>query len=72
MSENELAGVWTLFAMIAFLGVCFWAYSPRRKDKFNEAANLPFADDDLHQESVDASSEQPQSTKPHLRKKDHE
>ncbi len=32
--------------MIAFFGVCIWAYSKKRKSDFDEAANLPFADDD--------------------------
>jgi len=33
--------------MVAFLGICFWAYSKNRKKDFDEAANLPFADDDI-------------------------
>jgi len=31
--------------MIAFLGVCWWAYGPKRKHQFDEAAQLPFADE---------------------------
>lgn len=48
---NFLRSVSTLFIFIAFIWICFWAYSSKRKSEFNEAANLPFADeDDLHTE----------------------
>ncbi|MBU2704529.1 CcoQ/FixQ family Cbb3-type cytochrome c oxidase assembly chaperone [Zooshikella marina] len=45
MDINTLRGLATVFAMIAFLAVCFWAYSSKRKKQFDEAANLPFADE---------------------------
>jgi cbb3-type cytochrome oxidase subunit 3 len=35
-------GLITLFVMLAFIGVVFWAYSKRRKKDFDEMANLPF------------------------------
>ena len=31
--------------MITFIGVCYWAFAPRRRERFKEAANLPFADE---------------------------
>lgn len=46
MDIDTLRGLATIFAMVAFLGICFWAYSKRRKKDFDEAANLPFADDE--------------------------
>ena len=42
---NNLRGLSTVFVMIAFAAICWWAYSPKRKSKFKDAANLPFADD---------------------------
>lgn len=42
---NTLRGLSTLFLMVAFLGLCFWVYLPGHKQQFDEAANLPFADD---------------------------
>jgi|GEM_PF-104167 len=42
---NTLRGLSTVFVMIAFAGVCWWAFSPKRKKRFNDAANLPFADE---------------------------
>jgi len=44
---NFVRGVITLLLFISFLGLCFWAYSRKRKPAFDEAANLPFADEDL-------------------------
>ena len=33
--------------MIAFIGICLWAYSSKRKSGFDDAANLPFEDEEL-------------------------
>ena len=52
MDINDLRGLSTLFLMIAFVGLCFWAYSNKRKVTFDEAANLPFADEDLNQRTL--------------------
>ena len=43
---DTLRGLGTLFAMIAFLSICAWAYSAKRKKDFDEAAQLPFVDDE--------------------------
>ncbi|MFL0800508.1 MAG: cbb3-type cytochrome c oxidase subunit 3 [Agarilytica sp.] len=45
MDINTLRGISTILVAIAFFGVCWWAFSPKRKAKFNDAANLPFADE---------------------------
>ena len=45
MDINTLRGLSTLFLLVAFLGLVFWAYSGKRKKEFDEAANLPFADE---------------------------
>ncbi len=55
MDINTLRGIFTLLALIAFIGVCIWAWSSRRKRSFDEAANLPFADDDIDQQSKGVS-----------------
>lgn len=47
MDINTLRGLATIFVMVAFIGICFWAYSAKRKPNFDNAANLPFADDDV-------------------------
>ncbi|SHE57224.1 cytochrome c oxidase cbb3-type subunit 4 [Modicisalibacter ilicicola DSM 19980] len=46
MDIGTFRGITTLLIMIAFLGIVFWAYSKRRKKDFDEAKNLPFADED--------------------------
>lgn len=46
MDLTTLRALSTVLVMIAFAGVCWWAFSPSRKKKFNDAANLPFADED--------------------------
>ncbi|GAA6131522.1 MULTISPECIES: cbb3-type cytochrome oxidase subunit 3 [Halopseudomonas] len=46
MDINTLRGLGTIFAMVAFIGVVIWAYSSYKKKDFDEAAQLPFLDDD--------------------------
>ena len=36
----------TLICMVTFIGIVIWAYSARRKSDFDEAAMLPFADEE--------------------------
>ena len=57
MDINDLRGLSTLFLMIAFIGVWIWAWSGKRKRAFDEAANLPFADDTLDAQSKGANHE---------------
>jgi cytochrome c oxidase cbb3-type subunit 4 len=52
MDINDLRGLSTAFLMVAFFGLCIWAYSSKRKKSFDEAANLPFADEELNQETM--------------------
>lgn len=46
MDTGTFRGLITLILIIAMIGIALWAYSKRRKSDFEEAANLPFADDD--------------------------
>ena len=46
MDINTLYGILTLVLLILFVGIVLWAYSSKRKQSFDEAANLPFADDE--------------------------
>ncbi len=66
MDINTLRGLATLFAAIAFVGVSLWAYSSRRKAAFDEAANLPFADDSIdHSENKLTDNNGAAATKKH-------
>ena len=52
MDINDLRGISTAMLMITFRGMCFWVYSKKRKKSFDEAANLPFADEELNQRTL--------------------
>ena len=38
--------LFTVLLLIIFIGIVIWAFGPKRKKYFDEAARLPFADDD--------------------------
>jgi cytochrome c oxidase cbb3-type subunit 4 len=56
MDINDIRGLSTVFVMIAFVGIFWWAFAPSRRKKFDDAANLPFADQENHDRSLDARS----------------
>ena len=45
MTLELLRGLGTLSALLAFCGICAWAYSGKRRGDFESAAQLPFADE---------------------------
>jgi cytochrome c oxidase cbb3-type subunit 4 len=57
MDINDLRGISTAFLMFAFIGLCIWAYGKKRKKGFDEAANLPFADEELNQRTLQEEAE---------------
>jgi cytochrome c oxidase cbb3-type subunit 4 len=60
MDINDLRGFSTLLLMIAFIVLCVWAYSPKRKERFDEAANAPFADE--QQPTIENQAQHDKST----------
>lgn len=46
MDIDTLRGISTILMMIVIVGVTWWTFSKKQKDRFDEAANLPFADED--------------------------
>ena len=46
MDVNDIRSVLTVVALATFLGIVFWAYHGKSRKQFDEAAQLPFADDD--------------------------
>jgi len=52
MDYGTFQGVYTLILMAIFIGIIAWAYSKRQKRSFNEAANLVFADETVHSDSL--------------------
>ena len=46
MDINDLRSVVTVLSFATFIGIVGWAYSGKRKESFEEAALLPFSDDE--------------------------
>ena len=44
--------VWTIVVMIIFIGIVLWAWSGRRKESFNDAANIPLEEEEFLEEEV--------------------
>jgi cytochrome c oxidase cbb3-type subunit 4 len=45
MDLNDFRAWHTVVLMLVFIGIIVWAFSKKRKSSFDEAANLPFADE---------------------------
>ena len=45
MDINDFRGLVTAITIIAFIGICLWAYGKRRKREFDECAALPLEED---------------------------
>ncbi len=43
---SDARSIITVISMLTFIGIVLWAYSARRKNDFNEAAMLPFNEED--------------------------
>lgn len=46
MSVTLAHSIWTALLLIVFIGIVVWAWSGRRKRRFEEAARIPLEDDD--------------------------
>jgi len=53
MDANDLRVIITVVLFISFIGIIFWAYSSKQKSRFDEAANLPFADEEMQQRTIE-------------------
>lgn len=50
MDLTIIRSIITVLMFVIFIGICFWAWSSKRKKEFDDAANLPFADEDATDE----------------------
>lgn len=57
MDVNILRSIITVLCLLAYVGIVFWAYNARQKAHFDQAANLPFADDDMQHNTVSAQQQ---------------
>ncbi len=46
MDINDFRSIMTVVSLATFIGIIVWAYSRKNKERFDEAANLPFAEED--------------------------
>jgi cytochrome c oxidase cbb3-type subunit 4 len=44
--QITLHSIWTVLLFIVFIGIVAWAWSSKRKKAFDEAAHLPFDEED--------------------------
>ncbi len=44
MDVNVLRGIITAVSLACFIGIVWWAYSPRNKKRFEQDARLPLDD----------------------------
>jgi cytochrome c oxidase cbb3-type subunit 4 len=45
MDINDMRSIVTVLSFATFVGIVWWAYSRRSRQRFEEAARLPFADE---------------------------
>jgi cytochrome c oxidase cbb3-type subunit 4 len=58
MDFTLIQSLWSIVVLVAFLGIVFWAYSSKRKAAFDEAAQLPFDDEEPGTGKQSATAEQ--------------
>ncbi len=46
MNVTLIQEIWTVVVVVLFIGIVVWAWSGKRKQRFDEAANIPFDHDD--------------------------
>ena len=57
MDINDLRSIVTVASFLTFLGIIVWAYGLKsNKKRFEEAANLPFAEEEVDQAELGLSS----------------
>jgi cytochrome c oxidase cbb3-type subunit 4 len=56
MDMGDVRGIITIVTMVTFLGICWWAYNSANRQRIEEDALLPFADEEQLGES-DTSDE---------------
>lgn len=46
MDIDNLRGLATIFCLLGFAGVVYWAYAPSRRERFEADGQLPFSDEE--------------------------
>ncbi|WNZ57441.1 cbb3-type cytochrome oxidase subunit 3 [Microbulbifer sp. EKSA008] len=61
MTIETLREIGLVLGSVAFLAICWWAFSPKRKKRFEEDANLPFADEERQADKDKSAAQQDES-----------
>jgi len=56
---GPIAGAFIVLMMLAFIGICIWAWLPYHRRSFSELARLPMNDDDGAPDATIASGDRP-------------
>ena len=59
MDINDLRTLVTVLSFVVFAAIVTWAYSSRQRERFKEAANLPFVEPDEPLPASNQSKNQP-------------
>jgi cytochrome c oxidase cbb3-type subunit 4 len=63
MDINDLRSIMTVVSLVTFLGIVWWTFGLRgNKKRFDEAANLPFADDEADRAELGLSRNEKRKT----------
>ena len=58
MDINDVRGLGSVFAIIAFSGIIWWAYGTSRKQRFEDDAQIPFEEnEEMPSDDVNRNSE---------------
>jgi cytochrome c oxidase cbb3-type subunit 4 len=52
MDTSLIQSIWTVVVTVLFIGIVAWAWSGKRKHRFEEAANIPFEEDDAKTRTI--------------------
>ena len=58
MTWADFHSLWTVVVLVVFVAIVVWVFSGKRKQRFEEAARIPFQDDDAPAESGDHEKEE--------------
>ena len=53
MDFGLVQGIWTIIVLVVFVGIVIWAWSGKRKKHFDEAARIPFDENEREDEKED-------------------
>ncbi len=57
MDMPSFHSLFTVVLFVIFIGIVLWAWSSHRRQAFDEAANLPFADEETARKSATTTGE---------------